>query len=99
MEYVMSETEKDEAELTKEIAGWIRDDIFAGRDAGESLYPVSERLAARIVAEVRAAQREADRGELSNFLFTIFDMGTQPNALAEADAILEFLAIRGASDD
>lgn len=39
-----------EAVTASLVAGWIRDDVFAGRDAGESLYPVSERLAERIVA-------------------------------------------------
>lgn len=32
------------------------------------------------------------RGALSNFLFTIYEHGTNPNALREADSILEFLA-------
>lgn len=31
------------------------------------------------------------RYALSEFLFTIYDHGTSPNALAEADAILHFL--------
>lgn len=31
------------------------------------------------------------RGALSEFLFTIYEHGTKPNALAEADAILAFL--------
>lgn len=31
------------------------------------------------------------RYALSEFLFTIYDHGTDPNALAEADAILYFL--------
>ena len=36
----------------------------------------------------RAALEAAiDEGELSNFLFTIFDMGTSQNALPEARAI------------
>ena len=35
-----------------EIAGWIRDGVFEGRDAGESLYPVSERIAQRIVDHI-----------------------------------------------
>lgn len=38
-------------ELEAEVAGWIRDKVFAGRDAGESLYPVSEDLAKHILAE------------------------------------------------
>lgn len=37
---------------------------------------------------------EDERGDLSNFLFSIFNMGTLPNALREADAILGFLAAR-----
>ena len=36
-----------------------------------------------------------DRGELSEFLFTIYDHGTSPNALREADAILAWMTERG----
>jgi len=43
-------TENEREELAKDIAGWIRDGVFEGRDAGESLYPVSERISARILA-------------------------------------------------
>ena len=38
-------------ELEAEVAGWIRDETFAGRDKGESFYPVSERIAKRILEE------------------------------------------------
>lgn len=31
------------------------------------------------------------REALSEFLFTVYDHGTSPNALVEADAIIEFL--------
>lgn len=43
-----------------------------------------------------SCQRPAarDREALSEFLFTVYEHGTQPNALREADAILSFLASR-----
>ena len=38
--------------------------------------------------------QDDERRALSEFLFTVYDHGTQPNALREADAILSFLASR-----
>lgn len=35
------------------------------------------------------------REELSNHLFSLYDHGTSPNALREADSILDFLDARG----
>ena len=35
-----------------------------------------------------------EREALSNFLFSVYEHGSQPNALREADAILSFLASR-----
>ena len=49
----------------------------------------SRGLADALIAE--GWRKKPDRGDLSNFLFTIYDHGTNPNALAEADAILAFL--------
>lgn len=41
--------------------------------------------------EAKSHEREA----LSEHLFSLYDHGTSPNALREADSILEFLAARG----
>lgn len=35
--------------------------------------------------------KKTKREALSEFLFLIYDHGTNPNALVEADAIIEFL--------
>ena len=35
---------------------------------------------------------DEEREALSNFLFSVYEHGSQPNALREADAILSFLA-------
>ena len=49
------------------------------------------------VRAARQAPEGDDREMLSDFLFTVYDHGTLPNALREADAILDFLQSRGFS--
>ena len=43
---------------------------------------------------IERSSDDEDREALSDFLFSIYDHGTQPSALREADAILTFLAAR-----
>lgn len=50
--------------------------------------------AAFAVFEKAQAPTDDEREALSNFLFTVYEHGSQPNALREADAILSFLASR-----
>lgn len=48
--------------------------------------------AALTVFEKAQAPADDEREALSNFLFSVYEHGSQPNALREADAILSFLA-------
>ena len=48
--------------------------------------------AALYVFEKAQAPTDEEREALSNFLFSVYEHGSQPNALREADAILSFLA-------
>jgi len=68
-------------ELTAEVAGWIRDDVFEGRDKGESLYPVSERLAARIIAALpsRPSSPQATDQTGMTGLFALHGLDAQGN--------------------
>ena len=53
-----------------------------------------ENVAEAVFAVFEKAQAPTDeeREALSNFLFSVYEHGSQPNALREADAILSFLA-------
>lgn len=53
------QTTVSEDNLAAVISGQIRDGVFAARDAGESLYPASERIAHQVIATVRNAATSA----------------------------------------
>jgi len=68
--------------------GWER---ATGAEQAEHLTLASAALA---VFEKAHPPTDGEREALSEFLFTVYDHGTNPNALREADAILAFLASR-----
>ena len=72
---------------------------FAGRRSGKSQALIDSMLAQANERGIRvevvypqAKPTDEEREALSNFLFTVYEHGSQPNALREADAILGFLA-------
>lgn len=68
-----------------------------GADYGGYLADVAdiEKIAHAILEEFREHTAPTDEREaLSEFLFTVYEHGSQPNALREADAILSFLRSR-----
>ena len=76
-----------------------REDMIAWlmRDQGHDLSPLGRDYTDAEIADMlrRPAQTEPtvdEREALSNFLFSVYEHGSQPNALREADAILSFLA-------
>ena len=92
--------------FSREVNGPVADDasrvLLALTDGGHA-RPVTDELRwASVTAALALARPDApapvpadeDREALSDFLFTVYDHGTQPNALREADAILTFLAAR-----
>ena len=65
------------------------------RSRGDFLDGEQDRISARAafaVFEKAQAPTDDEREALSNFLFSVYEHGSQPNALREADAILSFLA-------
>ena len=65
------------------------------RSRGNFLDGEQDRISARAalaVFEKAQAPTDDEREALSNFLFSVYEHGSQPNALREADAILSFLA-------
>lgn len=63
---------------------------------GQDTGPLREKVVDAAVAVFREHTAPAgdEREALSEFLFTVYEHGSQPNALREADAILSFLRSR-----
>ena len=77
----------------KWICGKCAREVAQGVDDGQ--IPEHHRTCpkrAQAVFEKAQAPTNDEREALSNFLFSVYEHGSQPNALREADAILSFLA-------
>ena len=75
---------------------FIGDDRYCHPDDGVDCYTLASHeltsLANQAFIEKAQAPTDEEREALSNFLFSVYEHGSQPNALREADAILSFLA-------
>ena len=77
---------------------FIGDDRYCHPDDGVDCYTLASHeltsSANQAFIEKAQAPTDEEREALSNFLFSVYEHGSQPNALREADAILSFLASR-----
>lgn len=77
---------------------FIGDDRYCHPDDGVDCYTRASHELTTLAnqAFIKKAQVPTDdeREALGNFLFSVYEHGSQPNALREADAILSFLASR-----
>ena len=75
---------------------FIGDDRYCHPDDGVDCYTLASHeltsSANQAFIEKAQAPTDEEREALSNFLFSVYEHGSQPNALREADAILSFLA-------
>lgn len=80
-------------ELIEEAAAAIFDAADLQLAPDDQMWELARRDARAAFAVFEKAQAPTDEREaLSNFLFSVYEHGSQPNALREADAILSFLA-------
>ena len=77
---------------------FIGEDRYCHPDGGVDCYTLASHdltsLANQAFIEKAQDPTDDEREALSNFLFSVYEHGSQPNALREADAILSFLASR-----
>lgn len=77
---------------------WRKDPEPQGEPSNVSEPDVSDISPEQMSVSVHTPADD-EREALSEFLFTVYDHGTQPNALREADAILSFLRHRTAQGE